>query len=150
MTAALHAAAINSADVAVLLLLCGILLLYAEFNRPGTILLGAFGALLMMLGVARLLPLRVSPAAILVVGAGAGLLLFEVRFPLRGVHRFGVALAATGLITGLHLLVSQPDAVHWSVAVCAGAVFSIVTYALGRIALLAARNKRLPGTLTVL
>ena len=35
-------------DHAVLLLLCGILFIYAEFNKPGTVILGCFGALLTM------------------------------------------------------------------------------------------------------
>lgn len=144
MIAVLHASALTPADLGLLLLLAGILLLYAEFNRPGTILLGACGALAMMLGVARLLPLTFSLAAA-VLGLGAvALLLLEIRSPWRGLHKAGVTIATVTLILALRFLVVRNAGVHWVVASATGALFSVVTYTLGRIALLAAENKRLP------
>lgn len=133
---------LTDADSALLLLLLGILLIYAEFNRPGTILLGATGALLFMLGVYKLLPLEVSAMFVSVAALGLALLLFELRFALQGRHAFGAGVGTLAMIFGLHHLVHQPNGVHWRVAIFTGTVFSAVTYTLGRIALLAARNKR--------
>jgi membrane-bound serine protease (ClpP class) len=144
MIAASQTSALTPADLGLLLLLSGILLLYAEFNRPGTILLGACGAIAMMLGVARLLPLTFSPAAAVLALGATALLLLEIRFPWRGLHKAGVATATVALILALRFLVVRSAGVHWAVAIATGALFSIVTYTLGRIALLAAQNKRVP------
>ena len=135
---------LTPADSALLLLLAGILLLYAEFNRPGTILLGAGGALLFMLGVYKLLPLHFSVFFAGVAILGIAVQLFELRFPLRSLHAAGAAAGTLALILGLRNLIDSPSGAHWIVAIVTGAVFSAVTYTLGRIALLAARNKRLP------
>lgn len=135
---------LTSADCAVVLLLLGILLLYAEFNRPGTILLGAAGTLLFMLGVYKSLPLQFSMAFAGLAVLGLALLLVELRFPLRSLHAAGAGTAACALILALRNLVLPPNQVHWAIAIFTGIVFSAVTYTLGHIALLAARNKRLP------
>ena len=134
---------LTDADSALLLLLLGILLIYAEFNRPGTILLGAGGALLFMLGVYKLLPLEVSVMFASLAALGVAVLLFELRFALQGQHAVGAGVGTLAMVFGLHRLVIQPNGVHWMVAIFTGTVFSAVTYTLGRIALLAARNKRI-------
>ncbi len=145
MTPALHVFALTPADLALLMVLAGILLLYAEFNRPGTILLGACGALVLMLGIARLLPLTFSPIAAVAALAAVCLLLIEIHFSWRGLHKVSVTLATLTLIVALRFVVAQTTGVHWMVASTTGAIFCVVTYTLGRIALVAAQNKRLPG-----
>lgn len=133
---------LSAADMALLLLLAGILLIYAEFNRPGTILLGAAGALLFLLGALALLPLSVSWAAAGLIGLSLAVLLWSVRFPMRSWHATYALASTLAIIAGLRYLVNS--SVHWVIAILAGGIFGSVTYTLGRIAILAARNKRLP------
>ena len=139
-----RALGLSSGDLALLMLLFGILLIYAEFNRPGTILLGAVGALLFLLGVLKLLPLAISAQSIALAGSGVLLLLWGMQGKLRSWH-FAAAVAGTAaIITALHSIVRLCP-VHWAVATVAGFIFGLATYALGRIAVLAGRNKRLPS-----
>lgn len=136
---------LSAGDVAVLLLLAGILLIYAEFNRPGTIVLGAAGMLLFLLGVLKLLPLSISAEAFVLAGLGLSLLVWALRWKLPG-WRVAGAIAGTGaMIAALRSMV-QFSRVHWTVAILSAVVFGAVTYGLGRIAILAARNKRMPAS----
>jgi membrane-bound serine protease (ClpP class) len=128
-------------DHAILLLLCGILFIYAEFNKPGTVILGCFGASLMMSALYGLNNLPLSTPAVLVTLAGVALVGLGCRFPLRG----AVAVAGTlCLIFGLLNLVVTPQ-IHPVVAIIAAIIFSGVTTWLVRIALLARQNKSLVG-----
>lgn len=128
-------------DHAVLLLLCGILFIYAEFNKPGTIILGCFGALLMMFALYGFSHLPLSPPALLQILVGMALVGVGCRFPLYGL----VAIAATVcLALGLANLFLAPR-LHVLVAIAAAAIFTAVTTWLVRIALAARQNKILVG-----
>ncbi len=132
-------------NIAVLCLIIGGLLIYLEFNVPGTIVPGALGTLLVCISLfaLNLLPVRYT-ALMLIVGAFA-LLLLEAKFASHGV------LAAAGtlcLVFGLLTLVNGPIPelrVHPATAIAAGAAFALITVFLVRLALRARRNKSLMG-----
>jgi membrane-bound serine protease (ClpP class) len=134
-----------SPDLAVLLLVLGALLIYLEFNVPGTIVPGALGTLLLLLGAfgLDLLPIRHTAVALLV--AALVLMLLEAKFSSHGVLGFtGVCC----LVFGLATLVDGPIAelrVHPATALAAGIGFGSITFFLAWIALKARRNKVLTG-----
>ncbi len=129
-------------DIAVLLLILGVLLVYIEFNVPGTVVPGAVGTLSILLSLFALNLLPIRHTSVLLLIAAALLILFEVKFPSHGL------LALTGtiaLIFGLLTLVDGPPElrVHTSTAVAVGLTFGITTFVLAWIGLKARRNKAL-------
>ena len=92
-------------NLAVLILLLGGLLIYMEFNTPGTIIPGALGTLLLLLALfsLNLLPVRYTSLA-LIVGALI-LMVLEAKFPSHGVLR-GAGMVA--LVLGTLTLVAGP------------------------------------------
>jgi membrane-bound serine protease (ClpP class) len=136
---------LTSPDLDVLLVLCGGLLIYLEFNVPGTIVPGALGTLLLLLGVFGLDLLPVRHTAVLLLVAAAVLLVLEAKFASHGV------LALVGvlcLVFGLATLVDGPVPemrVHPGTAVGAGLGFGAISFWLAWVAVRARRNKRLLG-----
>lgn len=132
-------------DLAVLLMVFGALLVYVEFNVPGTIIPGALGTLLLLLGLFGLnfLPIRHASVALLL--AAVALLVLEAKFASHGV------LAAAGiasLIFGLATLVEGPSPdqrVHLATAVGVGVGFGLITTWLATVAWKARRGKQLMG-----
>ncbi|HUB20115.1 MAG TPA: nodulation protein NfeD [Acidobacteriaceae bacterium] len=132
-------------NLAVLLLLAGALLIYMEFNTPGTIIPGALGTLMVLLALfsLNLLPVRYTSLA-LIVGAVV-LMVLEAKFPSHGI------LAATGtvaLVLGLLTLVAGPIPemrVQLATALAAGLAFGLITTFLVRIAWRARQNKVMIG-----
>jgi membrane-bound serine protease (ClpP class) len=132
-------------NLAVLFLILGGLLIYLEFNVPGTIIPGALGTLLVCISLfsLNLLPVRYT-AVMLLIGALV-LLLLEAKFSSHGV------LASAGtlcLVFGLLTLVDGPIPelrVHAATALAAGIAFGLITVFLVRIALRARHNKSLTG-----
>jgi membrane-bound serine protease (ClpP class) len=132
-------------DIAVLLLLAGILLVYAEFNMPGTIIPGSLGALCVMLALFGLNLLPVRHTAVALLCAGLILLLLEFKFTSHGVLA-GAGVAA--IVVGLATLVDAPIEqlrVHLATAIAAGLAFGAISFWLGWIALRARRNKSVLG-----
>lgn len=132
-------------NLAVLILLAGALLIYMEFNAPGTIIPGALGTLLVVLALfsLNLLPVRYTSLALI---AGALILMvLEAKFPSHGV------LAITGtiaLILGTLTLVAGPIPemrVQLATAIATGVAFGLITTFLIRIAWRARQNKVLTG-----
>jgi membrane-bound serine protease (ClpP class) len=132
-------------DFAVLLLAVGGLLIYLEFNVPGTIVPGALGTLLFLLGIFGLNLLPIRHTALLLLAAAFVLLLLEVKFSSHGV------LAAAGigaLVVGLATLVDAPIdqmQVHNSTALAVGIAFGTITFGLAWLGFRARRNKVLTG-----
>jgi membrane-bound serine protease (ClpP class) len=132
-------------NLAVLLLLAGALLIYMEFNTPGTIIPGALGTLFVLLALfsLNLLPVRYTSLA-LILGAII-LMVLEAKFPSHGI------LAATGtiaLVLGTLTLVAGPIPemrVQFATAIATGLAFGLITTFLVRIALRARRNKVMIG-----
>jgi len=130
-------------DHAILLLLCGILFIYAEFNKPGTVVFGCFGALLMMFALYGLGHLPIRPAAVAVTLAGVAFV--GLACGLQTLSRLADVAGTLCLALGLANLVVAPP-VHLVVAIVSAAIFSFVTTWLVRIALAARQNKSLVGS----
>jgi membrane-bound serine protease (ClpP class) len=136
---------LTSPDLDVLLLLCGGLLIYLEFNVPGTIVPGTLGTLMVLLAIFGLNLLPVQHTAILLLVAAIVLMVLEAKFASHGA--LGIA-GVLCLVFGLATLVNGPTPdmrVHFGVAAGAGVGFSAITFALAWIAVKARRGKRLLG-----
>ena len=130
-----------SPDAALLTLVAGILLVYFEANRPGSILPGCLGALLTLLSIHALSQMPLRASALAVIALGLALLFTELFRPARNLFgALGAALLALGLRTLLQPF--APAHVHTPTAIVAGAGLVAVTLWLARIALRARRNKR--------
>jgi membrane-bound serine protease (ClpP class) len=128
-------------NLAVLVLVVGGLLIYVEFNTPGTIIPGTLGTILVLVALfgLNLLPVRYTSVMLLV--AAFVLLILEAHFASHGI------LATAGivsLVTGALTLVDAPIPelrVHLSTALSAGVAFGLITVFLLRLALRARRSK---------
>ena len=136
---------LTNPDIAVLLLVLGGLLIYLEFNVPGTVVPGSLGTLFVLLSLFGLNLLPVRHTAIALLLAAVLLMVLEAKYGSHGV------LAITGvgcLVFGLATLVDGPIPelrVHPATAVGAGLGFGAITFGLAWIALRARRSKVLTG-----
>ncbi len=131
-----------SPDAALLVLLAGILLIYLEANRPGTILPGCLGALLALLSIHAISLQPQHSVSLLSIAAGVALTVGGIFRPTLNLLAVAGALAqAFGWMT----LFAAPARLHPVTAVVFAAGFSFTTAWLGRMALLARRNKRVSG-----
>ena len=132
-------------NLAVLILVLGGLLIYIEFNAPGTIIPGALGTVLVLISLfaLNLLPLHYASGLLLIIAFA--LMLLEVKFASHGVLAFaGIVCLVFGALT----LVDGPIPemrVHLATALATGIAFGLITIFLVRIALLARRNKTILG-----
>ncbi len=132
-------------NLAVLVLVIGALLIYVEFNTPGTIVPGTLGTILVLLAIfaLNLLPVRYTSVMLLV--AAFVLLILEAKFATHGV------LAAAGilsLVIGALTLVDAPIPelrVHLATALSTGLAFGLITVFLLRLAIKARRAKSRMG-----
>jgi membrane-bound serine protease (ClpP class) len=128
-------------NLAVLVLVVGGLLIYVEFNTPGTIIPGTLGTILVLVALfgLNLLPVRYTSVMLLV--AAFVLLILEAHFASHGI------LATAGIVSlviGALTLVDAPIPelrVHLSTALSAGLAFGLITVFLLRLALRARRSK---------
>ena len=132
-------------NIALLFLVGGALLIYLEFNTPGTIVPGALGTLMVLLGIFGLNLLPIRFAAVLLLLGGMALLVLEAKFGGHGV------LASAGilcLIFGALTLVAAPIpqlGVNPLVAIALGLAFGGITVFLLRLVVRARRRKALMG-----
>lgn len=137
--------ALMDPNLAVLLLVGGALLIYVEFNAPGTIIPGALGTLLVLtaLFALNLLPLRYTAVMLLI--AAVVLMVLEIKVPSHGI----LASAGIGcLVVGLLTLVAGPIPqlqVRFATALGIGTGFGLITAFLIRGAIRARHNKVLTG-----
>jgi membrane-bound serine protease (ClpP class) len=132
-------------NLALLILVIGALLIYLEFNTPGTVVPGAIGTLLVLLALFsfNLLPVRYT--SVLLIFAAFALLLLEAKFASHGV------LASAGilsLIFGALTLVAAPIPelrIHPAMAVATGLAFGLITVFLVRLAVRARKRKSRTG-----
>lgn len=128
-------------NIALLLLVAGALLIYLEFNTPGTIVPGALGTLMVLLGIFGLDLLPIRYTAVLLLLAAIVLMALEAKFGGHG------ALAIAGIIClmfGTLTLVAAPIpqmAVSPWVAIAASAGFGGITVFLVRLAVRARQRK---------
>lgn len=134
-------AALTDPNLAVILLILGGLLIYLEFNAPGTIVPGALGTLLVLISLfaLNLLPLEYTAVGFLI--AAVVLFVLDVKFATHGMLGLvGIACLVFGLLT----LVDGPIPemrVHLGTALGAGIGFGLITVFLTTIAVRARRNK---------
>ncbi len=132
-------------NIALLFLVGGALLIYLEFNTPGTIVPGALGTVMLLLGIFGLNLLPIRFAAVLLLLGGMALLVLEAKFGGHGV------LASAGilcLIFGALTLVAAPIpqlGVNPLVAIALGLAFGGITVFLLRLVVRARRRKALMG-----
>lgn len=128
-------------NVALLFLVGGALLIYLEFNVPGTIVPGALGTVMVLVSVfaLNLLPIRFT--ALLLIAAAAILLLLEAKFGGHGVMAVaGIFCLGFGLLTLISAPVPELEINPW-LAFAASAGFGGITVFLARLALRARVNK---------
>ncbi|HEX4283598.1 MAG TPA: nodulation protein NfeD [Terracidiphilus sp.] len=128
-------------NIALLLLVGGALLIYLEFNTPGTIVPGALGTLMVLLGIFGLDLLPIRYTAVLLLIAAFALMALEAKFGGHG------ALAIAGIVCllfGTLTLVSAPVpemAISPLVAIAVSAGFGGITVFLVRLAVRARQRK---------
>ena len=135
------AALSTSPDAALWTLFAGLLLVYFECNRPGSIVPGCLGALLILLALNGFAHMPLRPAGLALSAIGMLLILFEA---VRPTWNLSAAAGTASLIGGFATLV-QPFAtarVHTSTAIATGCGLAFSTLWLVRIAVTARRNKR--------
>jgi membrane-bound serine protease (ClpP class) len=128
-------------NVALLFLVGGALLIYLEFNSPGTIVPGALGTLMVLLAVFALDLLPIRYTAVLLLVAAMVLLILEAKFGGHG------ALAIAGIVCltfGCLTLVAAPVpemAISPWVAIGVSAAFGSITVFLVRLVVRARMRK---------
>ncbi|MFZ0744377.1 MAG: nodulation protein NfeD [Terracidiphilus sp.] len=132
-------------NIALLLLVAGALLIYLEFNAPGTIVPGTLGTLMVLLGIfgLNLLPIRYT--AVLLLVAAMVLLVLEAKFGGHGALAIaGIICLTFGTLTLVDAPVPEMDVSPW-VAFGVSAGFGGITVFLVRLAVRARRRKALLG-----
>ena len=132
-------------NIALLLLVAGALLIYLEFNTPGTIVPGTLGTVLVLLAVfgLNLLPIRYT--AVLLLVAGMALLVLEAKFGGHGaLATAGIACLMFGMLTLVAAPVPQMGVSPW-VAIGVSLGFGGITVFLLRLVVRARKRKALLG-----
>jgi membrane-bound serine protease (ClpP class) len=128
-------------DIAILLGIGGALLIYLEFNTPGTVVPGALGTLLVLLAVfgLGLLPIRFT--AVLLLVAALGLMVLEAKFGGHGALAIaGIVCLAFGMLTLVAAPVPELE-ISPAVAIGVSLAFGAITVMLVRLAFKARRMK---------
>jgi len=132
-------------NIALLFLVGGSLLIYLEFNTPGTIVPGALGTLMVLLAVFALNLLPIRYTAVMLLLAAMVLLLLEAKFGGHGVLAIAGILALTfGMLTLVAAPVPEMAVTPW-VAFAISVGFGAITVFLVRLAVRARRRKAAIG-----
>jgi len=128
-------------NIALLLLVGGALLIYLEFNTPGTIVPGALGTLMVLLGIFALDLLPIRFTAVMLLVAAFALILLEAKFGGHGVLAIaGIICLTFGALTLIAAPIPELRINPW-VAVGVSLGFGAITVFLVRLALKARRMK---------
>ncbi|HEY2116864.1 MAG TPA: nodulation protein NfeD [Candidatus Angelobacter sp.] len=128
-------------NIALLFLVGGALLIYLEFNSPGTIVPGALGTLMVLLAVFALNLLPIRYTAVLLLVAALVLLLLEAKFGGHGVlATAGILCLTFGTLTLVAAPVPEMGVTPW-VAIAISVGFGAITVFLVRLAVRARRRK---------
>jgi membrane-bound serine protease (ClpP class) len=132
-------------NLALLLLVGGALLIYLEFNIPGTIVPGALGTVMVLLGVFALDLLPIRHTAVLLLLAAAVLLVLEIKFASHGILALaGIACLAFSTLTLIDAPIPELAIQPWlAISLCVA--FGLITVVLLRLAMRARRSKSLMG-----
>jgi membrane-bound serine protease (ClpP class) len=128
-------------NIALLLLVGGALLIYLEFNTPGTIVPGSLGTLMVLLAIfgLNLLPIRYT--AVLLLIAAMVLLILEAKFGGHGALAIaGIVCLTFGTLTLVAAPVPEMGVSPW-VAIAISVGFGGITVFLVRLAVRARRMK---------
>ncbi|MGA8043368.1 MAG: nodulation protein NfeD [Terracidiphilus sp.] len=128
-------------NIALLLLVAGGLLIYLEFNTPGTIVPGALGTLMVLLAIfgLNLLPIRYT--AVLLLVAALVLIILEAKFGGHGALAIaGIVCLTFGALTLVAAPVPELGVSPW-VAIGVSLAFGGITAVLLRLAVRARRMK---------
>ena len=118
----------------------GVLLIYAEANRPGSIVPGCVGLLLVLAPLPALLTPPIRPASAGLLSAGFALCVLQAWIPIRWLATsVGVAGMTTGIVRFYDSSV-QPNPVA---GVLLSGILGVTTSYLATVALRARRAKRL-------
>ncbi len=132
-------------NVASVLLMIGIMALYAEFNHPGAVVPGTVGVVCILLAVFALNLLPTRFAAVVLILASFVLFALEAKFVTHGVLAIG---GITTLVIGSLLLVDAPIPemrVKLATALGVSIPLGIITVFLMSVAIRARRNKVVTG-----
>jgi membrane-bound serine protease (ClpP class) len=137
--------AVSDPNVALVLLVIGALLIYAEFVHPGFYVAGATGAVMLLLGLSALsvLPINWLGAALLILALV--MFVLEAKFVTHGVLTAG---GATCMILGAVMLIDSPFPelrIHLSTAISVALPFALITAFLLSLAVRARANKVVTG-----
>jgi membrane-bound serine protease (ClpP class) len=128
-------------NIALLMLVGGALLIYLEFNSPGTIVPGALGTLMVLLAIFALDLLPIRYTAVLLLVAALVFILLEAKFGGHGVLAIAGILCLTfGMLT----LVAAPVpemGISPAVALSVSAAFGLITWLLVTLAIRARHLK---------
>jgi len=122
-------------NIALALIVIGVLSIYVEFCSPGAVVPAMIGSILVLLGLSSLyrLPLNWWGAALILIGLV--LLALQAKVSAYGVPALCGAVA---MVLGSVLLA---DRIHWSTAISLAVPFSCITVTLLSLAERARRNK---------
>jgi membrane-bound serine protease (ClpP class) len=132
-------------NIALLMLVTGALLIYLEFNTPGTIVPGTLGTVLVLLAIfgLNLLPIRYT--AVLLLVAGMALLVLEAKFGGHGALAVaGIGCLTFGMLTLVAAPVPQMGVSPW-VAIGVSLGFGGITVFLLRLVVRARKRKAMLG-----
>ena len=128
-------------NIALLLLVGGALLIYLEFNTPGTIVPGALGTLMVLLGIFGLDLLPIRYTAVLLLIAAVVLMVLEAKFGGHGALAIaGIVCLMFGTLTLVAAPVPEMRINPW-VAIGVSGAFGLITVFLVRLAVRARRRK---------
>ena len=128
-------------NVALLLLVGGALLIYLEFNTPGTIVPGALGTLMVLLAIFALNLLPIRYTAVLLLLAAVVLLVLEAKFGGHGALAIaGIVCLTLGTLTLIAAPIPELRVNPW-VAIAVSIAFGGITAFLVRLAVKARRLK---------
>ncbi|MGH9600219.1 MAG: NfeD family protein [Terracidiphilus sp.] len=132
-------------NIALLFLVAGALLIYLEFHVPGTIVPGALGTLMVLLGIFGLNLLPIRFAAVLLLLAGLAFFILAAKFGGHGALAIaGILCLAFGSLTLVAAPIPQMG-VNPLVAIALSLGFGGITAFLARLAMRAHRRKALIG-----
>lgn len=138
--------AISDPNLALVMLVLGVLGIYVEFTSPGLIVPGILGAIMALMGLSALsvLPINWLGAALLLLAFA--LFILEAKFAAHGILGAGGALC---MVLGAVMLIDSPVPemrIHLSTAIALALPFSLITMGLLTLVVRARRNKVVTGS----
>lgn len=137
--------AISDPNIALVLLVLGVLGVYVEFSTPGLIFPGVAGAILALLALSAISVLPISWTGVALLLLAITLFILETQVASHGILGIGGAVA---MVLGSVLLIDSPIPemrIRWSVALAVGVPFAAITVFLVTLVVRARANKVMTG-----